>query len=1644
MSDHPICTGNRFAQFLEAVGKMTLVHFENRESFFAQIETEIHQRLDVDSARRLRAYARIFFETFPLQELEARQQRDIYASTYFLWTELQRLNCETPRVLVFNPSLEEHGWTSDHTVVAVIGRDMPFLLDSLRLALDRRSIPIHMLHSAVLEIERDVEGELLDFSAPDANSDDPRGSSSSREAVVYLEIGRHSTQEDLASIEQDLGSVIADVSLAVEDFEAMRSKAGKLLEELEKSPPDCIESQEIEESQRFLEWMLDDHFTFLGVTEVVNVTQDGGRAICESADARLGMLKKQDRRKPLEFLHEMNPRAASLWLEPRLLGFSKSSIRSTVHRNVYSDYVTVKQFDDEGNVERETRFLGLFTSRAYTQTPFRIPVVRHKLKAVMADCHLEPNSHQGRYLEHVLETYPRDELFQIGVPALTKIATGITLLQERKQVRLFMRRDDYGRFFSCLVYVPRDLYHTELRRKVSDILSEALGSDEVEFTTYFSDSVLARTHFVLRVDPGKEIDFDRKAIEGRIIEAAKTWEQRFEEALTASVGAEESANRAREFENGFPASYKEHFEARVAVRDIETIVGLENSSDIGMSFSREIEDPENHLRFKLFQLDEIVTLSDVIPILENLGVRVIGEHPYPLTRRDGRKIWIHDFQLEYVFADRIQLHRVKDSFPEAFRNIWAGRADSDGFNRLILGTHLTWRETTILRAYARYMKQTGFPLSMQYIAETLSRHLTVAEDLVALFHAHFDPRCNERPDDDSERQRLDTRIQEDLESVESLDEDRIIRRYVILIQNTLRSNFYQRDADGNPKAYLSLKLAPRSIPDLPKPLPRFEIFVHSVRTEGVHLRWGRVARGGVRWSDRQQDYRTEILGLAKAQQVKNAVIVPVGAKGGFVAKRIAKVHGRDAILEEGIACYRQFIQGLLDVTDNYVEGEIVSPPDLFHRDNPDPYLVVAADKGTATFSDIANEISWQYDFWLGDAFASGGSIGYDHKKMGITARGAWVSVQRHFREMGIDVQAEPISVLGIGDMSGDVFGNGMLLSEPIELVAAFNHSHIFLDPNPKPQKSFEERERLFALGGSSWTDYDRALISEGGGVYPRTAKSIPLSPEVRTRFDIQETELDPNRLISALLKAPVDLVFNGGIGTYIKASAETHAQAGDKANDALRVDANQLRCQVLCEGGNLGITQLGRIEFCLAGGRANTDFIDNAAGVNCSDHEVNIKILLGEVLSRGELTEKQRRQILGDTTASVAELVIKDSFRQVLAISVAGADATRRMGEYRRYISTLDDGGQLDREIEFIPEDEELIERKANGSALTRPEISLLLSYTKAILKEELCNDETSGDDTLVGAIESAFPQELNDGFSDPIYAHRLKREIVATQLANEIVNRMGFTFVYRMRESTGATTSEIAKAYVATREIFDLEARFEQVEQLSAPGSTEIQLKLMNEIMGLARRCCRWLLRNRRGALYPSLEIEHFSAGVEKVIESFLDRLSGQPLAEWSERKSSMSEAGVPESLAGFIAHAPDLHSCFAIIEAADETESDPKEAAGVYFQLRERLDLQWFRGQIAQLRVENHWQALSRENCLDDLDWQERSLTVSILSSMEAGEDTAKALDRWLLLQDLAQKRWNMMLTDLHSGDSLDLPMCAVALRELLDWAQVASHRS
>ncbi len=1624
------------------------------EAFYEQLREEVARRLGLERGARVAEFARRYYEQFPLEELEGRPLSDVYGCTLGWWHFIQRFEPSRAKIDVFNPSVDADGWIAAGTVVTILTRAMPFLVDSIRIALNRSKVTIRTVHGCVLETCRDHEHELVglgptvfveeDERESDETTGGPRDcdaqfGATRREALIYLEIDRHSSQADHQAIADEIAEVLRDVELAVGDFQAMRDRVRALIGELEKSQAISIPDAELSEATDFLSWMLDDHFTFLGFAEVEFVVHGGAMAVREIADSRLGLHKKRERGSQIGYLHEMNPLLVSTLAEPRLLEFSKSSVRSTVHRSAHSDYVTIKRFDEHGDVVGELRFMGLYTSCVYTQSPFDIPVVRTKLRYAMEHAGAEQAIFQGRYLEHVLEGFPRDELFQSTAPELYRTALGVMRMQERKRVRLFVRRGAYGRFVSCLVYIPRDLYTTDLRRRVEEVLAEVFGASELEFTTTFCESVLARTHFVLKVDPDLPVEYDLDRIEARLVEIAKTWQQKLAEVLSEAFGEEKGAAVAREYEDAFPAAYMDDFEPRVAIADLQAISCLDSKSDIAMHFFRSIEEPENRIRFKLFHLDEEVALSDLIPILENLGLRVAGEHPYAIRRQGGRTIWIHDFRLDYVFADAIDLAQVKENFRDAFAAIWHGKAENDGFNRLVLGTRLQWRQVAVLRAYARYMKQITFHFSLQYIAETLARHLAIAQDIVALFEAHFDPDLNHEPAVAERAQRdVESRILAALEAVDSLDEDRIVRHYIGLIRATLRTNFYQLDAEGEPKPYFSFKLDPHAIADVPPPRPMYEIFVYSPRVEGVHLRAGRVARGGLRWSDRLEDFRTEILGLLKAQQVKNAVIVPVGAKGGFVARR-ARVNGsREELHAEGVACYQTFVRGLLDLTDNLLLGVVVHPPRVVCKDGDDPYLVVAADKGTATFSDIANEISSEYEFWLGDAFASGGSVGYDHKKMGITARGAWVSVQRHFRECGIEIEKQDFTVVGIGDMSGDVFGNGMLLSKRARLVAAFNHLHILVDPNPNSQESFRERRRLFELPRSGWDDYDRGLISAGGGVFSRLAKSVDISPEMRERFDIRDERLTPNELISAILKARVDLIWNGGIGTWIKARDESHADVGDKANDAVRVDAEDLRCRVIGEGGNLGVTQRGRVAFCLQGGAANTDFIDNVGGVDCSDHEVNIKILLNEVMADQDITEKQRRLLLEEMTGDVAELVLANNYRQAQAISFTEAEVGRRMGEYRRYIRALESAGRLDRQLEFIPDDETLLERMAQGRALTRPELSILVSYTKAILKEEIAASRVPDDERMSRAVETAFPRKLRELYRDRIDRHRLRREIVATQIANDIVNRMGFTFTHRLQESTGAAIADVAQAYYTAREVFGLEHVWEQIDALNGRVSVETQMWLMSELMWLVRRGARWFLRNRRGHFETCEEIERFAPAVQEISRLLSATLQGRPREEWAERQRRVLAAGGCEELASFVAGAPNLYVCFALAEAAESTRASLERVIEVYFRLGEILDLHWVAKRIVDLRIDNHWQALARESALDDLDWQQRALTVSVLRLAHQGEPVVSAIERWRAKHESSAQRWSAMLNDLRGDESPDFAMCSVALRELLDWAQ------
>ncbi len=1597
----------------------------------------IDERNDAKQADILRRFASLYYSGAPMEEVMARPVEDIYGAAMSCWQLVQQRPTGENKVRVLNPDYENHGWQSNHTIIEIVCEDVPFLVDSVRIELNARQMALHAIHYCVWNVERNKDGQLKS-----STNWEKAGKATRPEAIIYIEIDHHSSPEVLEELRQALVSVLDEVQCCVADFPAIMDHAHKAVSSLEGGRK---RTKERKEAREFLQWLIDNHFTFLAYDEFEMESDGGVKYVCRNSAADLGVFRfrkaEHDRLKLDELPEEIQDFISS----PQLISFMKSGYRSRVHRPAYPDYVVLKRLNDEGEVIGGVRFLGLYTSMVYIESPNNIPIIRQKLDDVRAMAGFDPNSHSGKELARILEVYPRDELFQSSIEQLHDTAISVLNIQERRQTRVYLRRDTYGKFISCLVYTPRDIYNTELRQKIESVLESEFSPTDVEFNTYFSESVLARTHFMVRLDPDKPAKYDADLVERKIRQVARSWQDDLHDALVEQVGEEKGNRQFNRYRMAFPAGYRESFTPRTAVSDVqhmESLFSHECQDDLAMSFYRELEENDNQLRFKLFNRDTILPLSDVIPVLENLGLRVLGEHPYEITVDGDRTVWIHNFLLEYTLSDSITISEVKKLFQDAFRAIWQGRAENDGFNRLVLGGKLGWKDIAILRAYARYMKQIRFGISESYIANALSRYIPIAARLVEFFHLRFGLQFDSQQDRILQMAECEEQLKTAIDEVDQLNEDRTFRRYVELMKATLRTNFFQCDEQGQPKDYVSLKIDPSAVSDMPLPRPMFEIFVYSPRVEGVHLRGGRVARGGLRWSDRTEDFRTEVLGLVKAQQVKNAVIVPVGAKGGFVAKQLPKDGGRDAFMAEGIACYQTFISALLDVTDNLVEGELVPPQQVIRHDSDDPYLVVAADKGTATFSDIANEIAVKRGFWMGDAFASGGSIGYDHKKMGITARGGWVSVQRHFRELGVNVQKQDFSVVAIGDMAGDVFGNGMLLSEHICLVAAFNHMHIFVDPTPNAASSFEERKRLFELPRSSWADYNKELISRGGGIFSRDAKSIPISREMKQLFGIYDDRLPPNELIRAILRAPVDLIWNGGIGTYIKASSERHAQVGDKANDGVRINGNEVRAKVIGEGGNLGITQLGRIEFNLNGGASFTDFIDNAGGVDCSDHEVNIKIMLNEIMDNGDLTRKQRNEIFMSMTDQVADLVLTNNYYQTQAIALAERDCKTRLDEYSRLMRDYEGQGKLNRSLEFLPSEEVLHDRRTENNGLTRPELSVLISYTKADLKERLNTAEICADNYISRILTSAFPENLFERFGEAMYRHRLRSEIIATQLANDMVNFMGITFVNRQQASTGASVTEIARAYLTARDVFDLPLLWQQITALDYQIDTDVQESMMADLMRLVRRATRWFLRNRRVLDDIDAEVQKFREPVRALATQLGETLKGSALESWRDTFNQRVEAGVPEELAAITAGASNLYSALGIIEAAGQTERQPQKVAQAYFEMGEHLSLDWFMQQINLLPSANHWEALARETLRDDLDWQQRALTVGLLSGYSDHSTLDDSIDAWAADQDALVSRWRSMLAELKAADGLEFAMVAVALRELLDLAQ-ASRR-
>ncbi|WNW14170.1 NAD-glutamate dehydrogenase [Pseudomonas sp. DTU_2021_1001937_2_SI_NGA_ILE_001] len=1603
----------------------------SKADFQHQLQAALAQHISEQALPQVALFAEQFFGIISLDELTQRRLSDLAGCTLSAWRLLERFEHDKPQVRVYNPDYERHGWQSTHTVVEVLHHDLPFLVDSVRTELNRRSYSIHTLQTTVLSVRRGAQGELLEVL--------PKGTTGEgvlQESLMYLEIDRSSNASELSALARELEQVLGEVRVAVEDFEPMKARVHDVLAAID-AGAHGIDPEEVDEVKIFLQWLLDNHFTFLGYEEFqVRLEADGGH-IEYDPSSFLGLTKLLRVGLSSEDLH-IEDYAVKYLQEPTLLSFAKAALPSRVHRPAYPDYVSIRLIDAAGKVVKECRFMGLYTSSVYGENVHRIPYIRRKVAEIERRSGFDAKAHLGKELAQVIEVLPRDDLFQTPVDELFGTVMSIVQIQERNKIRVFLRKDPYGRFCYCLAYVPRDVYSTEVRQKIQQVLMDRLKASDCEFWTFFSESVLARVQLILRVDPKITLDIDPVQLENEVIQACRSWKDDYASLVIESFGEAQGTNVLEDFPKGFPAGYRERFAAHSAVVDMQHVLSLSESNPLVMSFYQPLAGRRQQLHCKLYHADTPLALSDVLPILENLGLRVLGEFPYRLQHVDGREFWIHDFAFTYAEGLDLDIQQLNDVLQDAFVHIVRGDAENDAFNRLVLTAGLPWRDVALLRAYARYLKQIRLGFDLGYIASTLNNHTEIARELTRLFKTRFYlARKLASEDLDDKQLRLEQAILTALDDVQVLNEDRILRRYLDLIKATLRTNFYQTDANGQNKSYFSFKFNPRLIPELPKPVPKFEIFVYSPRVEGVHLRFGNVARGGLRWSDREEDFRTEVLGLVKAQQVKNSVIVPVGAKGGFVPRRLPASGSRDEVQAEAIACYRIFISGLLDITDNLKEGALVPPANVVRHDDDDPYLVVAADKGTATFSDIANGIALDYGFWLGDAFASGGSAGYDHKKMGITAKGAWVGVQRHFRERDINVQQDSITVIGIGDMAGDVFGNGLLMSDKLQLVAAFNHLHIFIDPNPDPASSFAERQRLFNLPRSAWTDYDASLISAGGGVFPRSAKSITITEQMKARFDIKADKLTPTELMNALLKAPVDLLWNGGIGTYVKSSEESHADVGDKANDALRVNGNELRCKVVGEGGNLGMTQLGRVEFGLHGGATNTDFIDNAGGVDCSDHEVNIKILINEVVQAGDMTQKQRNQLLESMTDEVGHLVLGNNYKQTQALSLAARRAYDRIAEYKRLMGDLEARGKLDRLIEFLPSEEQIAERVAAGHGLTRAELSVLISYSKIDLKEALLESRVPDDDYLARDMETAFPSSLGAQYSAAMRNHRLKREIVSTQIANDLVNHMGITFVQRLKESTGMSAAAVAGAYVIVRDIFHLPHWFRQIEALDYKVPAEIQLTLMDELMRLGRRATRWFLRSRRNELDAARDVAHFGPHIAALGLKLDELLEGRTRAVWQERYEAYVESGVPELLARMVAGTTHLYTLLPIIEASDVTGHNAADVAKTFFAVGSALEITWYLQQISSLPVESNWQALAREAFRDDIDWQQRAITISVLQMQDGPEDLEARLALWLEQHAAMVERWRAMLVELRAATGTDYAMYAVANRELLDLA-------
>jgi glutamate dehydrogenase len=1475
------------------------------------------------------------------------------------------------------------------SVLEIINDDMPFLVDSVVGELNSRGLDIRLFVHPVFIVERDLAGRLVNFKGS-------RTVGGQRESFIHLHVEGMNDAAQRTEIVGALESILADVRVCVQDWQSMLARARGIIADLRTNPPP-LSVEEIAEAIQFLEWMADENFTLLGARDYVFT--DGDDVLEPAFETGLGLLRSRDMRLLRRWnqpLH-ITPEIRAFLEEPKLLIVTKSAVRSRVHRRVYLDYIGVKRFDHSGKLVGERRFCGLFTSTAYTRPARTIPYLRRKIDNIIRRAGFDPSSHSGKSLVNVLEMYPRDDLFQIDEDTLYQFALAILQLDERPRVRVLPRLDRFDRFVSVIVYVPRDRYDSSIRAAIGNYLAIAFKGRVSAYYPFFAEGPLVRVHFIIGRSDSETPNPDRAALDHAVEAIVRNWTDGLREALDAGPDPLRGRALFARYRDAFPVDYREVYPPAIAVGDIRVLEMLTPERPLGVDFYRQGGAASARAGLKVFCQSRPISLSERVPVLENMGFRVVDERTYHIRPGDAPEVWFHDMELESASGQPVDLSTLEERLEACFLVVMGKRAESDGYNALVLETGLGWREVELIRSISRFLRQIRVPYSQDYMWATLHKYPGIATQIVSLFQTRFDPHLGVAGEERAAREAaIESAIETALQKVASLDEDRILRRFVNAAQAAIRTNFYQLGTDGRAKEIIAIKFSSRKVNDMPLPRPLYEIFVYSPRLEAVHLRFGKVARGGIRWSDRPQDFRTEILGLVKAQNVKNAVIVPVGAKGGFVPKFLPAGGSREAIQAEGVATYKMFISTLLDITDNIGPGKtgIVPPPDVVRHDGDDPYLVVAADKGTATFSDIANELAIAHDFWLGDAFASGGSAGYDHKKIGITARGAWESVKRHFREMDVDIGHTPFTCGGIGDMSGDVFGNGLLREKTTKLIAAFDHRDIFIDPNPDPERSFAERKRMFDLPRSSWQDFDKTLISKGGGVYPRAAKDIRLAPEAQKLFGVGE-HLTPQELIRAILKMPVDLLFFGGIGTYIRASDEADEAVGDRANDAIRVTGKDLRCKVIGEGANLGMTQRGRIEAALGGVRLNTDAIDNSAGVNTSDMEVNIKIALSIPVRDGRLTMNARNALLAEMTDEVAGLVLRNNYLQPLALSLSQRRGMEDFGFLQRLIQTLEARGLLDRAVEFLPDDMQLAERRRRSLPFTRPELSVLLAYAKMTLYEDLLESAVPDDPYLARELGRYFPKAIAERFPDALDHHRLRREIIATHLGNSMINRGGPSLIVRIADQTGALPASIASAFAAVRDSYGMTALNTAIDGLDNKIPGKLQLDLYAAVQDILLDRIIWFLRNVDLSKGLADVVTHYRDGIAAVTAALDGALSQDALSARAGRRQELVKAGLPEDLAGRIANLGVLTAAPDIVLVGDRTGKPVGEVAATYFAAGAFFRVDHITSAASNIPVVDYFDRLALDRARDSIGDAERRLTAAMVGNAASG---AAAVDAWV----------------------------------------------